>query len=1036
MKRQVGRLEPPVPLNMRDGIQTLGLIALSSLLVSADSGKAMESPIVEGSAIIEARCLTCHGPSTRMGELDLSTFESAAQGGTRGPAFVPGNPEQSLLIDRVLADEMPPESPLSTSEKDALRAWIAVGPAWPGIISEQRATPDWWSLQPLQESVPPADSGIPPEWGDSPIDRWVFLGLNRKGLAPAPEAERRTLIRRLSFDLLGLPPSPEDIAAFENDRDPRAYERLVDRLLASPRYGERWGRHWLDLVRYSESEGFERDWLREHVWPYRDYVIRSFNEDRSYLQFAREQMAGDLIDPVTHDGVVATTLLTLGPLDAVGLTSALERERLSIREDHLEEMVGVVGQTFLGLTVHCARCHDHKFDPIPQTDYYRFKAAFQAVWPPTKPNTTGDLDIFIPHGSPLVAPGERRDRDSKIARIASRLDAIQGELGELFRSIRSTRPLAGLSAPYARWTFDIDGRADHAPLHLELHGDALIEDGRLRMRESHDRPEPSPGEEHKQPESVAVSRLIDQQIEAKTLEVWIHVRKAPERSATLMEIYGQSGYRGASVDGIRYVHESVPRWENYSVGSFRSQDTGVQPECLEPGDRLHIAIRYAADGSISLFRNGQPYGESYTPDAGTPAGQLQIYPASDALVRFAVTKDFELEEARLYDRPLSDAQVAASFRAGVVNAGRSELLAEMSEGSRKRVRALERERDRLRADLDSLPKPLLVHSAWTAPARPTHLLERGDVERVGPQVPPGGIAAVQGISPDLRLPADAPDSKKRRALAEWVANASNPLFSRVMANRVWQHHFGNGLVANPSDFGYNGGLPSHPELLDWLAVQLERDDWSVKRLHRRILLSRTYRQSSRYDPAAAAIDSGNRLLWRYPRRRVTAEAVRDSMLAVSGDLNTAMYGPSVRTFKITKAGSLLRYNPVVTNSPDFNRRTVYRMNVISGGDPMLESLDCPLPAVRTPKRSVTTTSLQALSLMNNLFVQHRSVSFVRRLERETAGLDAQAERAFLLALGRRPSADELASSRALVETHGLRALCWGLLNTSEFLYVE
>lgn len=1021
---------------MRFRMQTLGVIALGLLLASADSGRATESPPVEGSVIVEARCLTCHGPSTRMGGLDLSTYKSAAQGGSRGPAFKPGNPDASLLLARVLADEMPPESPLSDSEKEALRTWVAAGPAWPGTISEQRATPDWWSLQPVREPMPPADSAIPPAWADSPIDRWILSSLTAKGLGPAPEADRRNLIRRLTFDLLGLPPSPEEIAAFEDDQKPGAYDRLVDRLLASPRYGERWGRHWLDLVRYSESEGFERDWLREHVWPYRDYVIRAFNEDRSYLQFAREQMAGDLIEPVTHDGVVATTLLTLGPLDAVGLTSALERERLSIREDHLEEMVGVVGQTFLGLTVHCARCHDHKFDPIPQRDYYRFKAAFQAVWPPTKPNTTGDLDIFIPHGSPLVTPGERRDRDARVARIASRLDTIQAELGELYRSVRPSRPLDGLSVPYARWTFDIDGRADHSPLHLQFHGEAVIEDGHLQMRKSQNRPEPGPGEEHNQPEAVAVSALIDQRIKAKTLEAWIHVRNAPERSATLMEVYGQSGYRGASVDGIRYVHESVPRWENYSVGSFRSQDTGAQPECLEPGDRLHIAIRYAADGSISLFRNGQPYGESYTPDAGTPAGHLQIYPASDALVRFPVSKDFELEEARLYDRSLSDEHIAASYRAGVVNAGRTELLAAMSEGSRKRARALEGERDRLQADLDALPEPPLVHSARTAPARPTHLLERGDVERVGPQVSPGGIAAVEGLSSDLGLPADAPDSKKRRALAEWVANASNPLFARVMANRVWQHHFGAGLVANPSDFGYNGGLPSHPELLDWLALQLERDDWSVKRLHRRILLSRTYRQSSRYDPAAAAVDSSNRLLWRYPRRRVTAEAVRDSMLAVSGDLNTAMYGPSVRTFKITKAGSLLRYNPVVNNSPDFNRRTVYRMNVISGGDPMLESLDCPLPAVRTPKRSVTTTSLQALSLMNNQFVQHRSVSFARRLERESAGLDEQVQRAFLVALGRSPSADELSSSRALVETHGLRALCWGLLNTSEFLYVE
>ncbi len=257
-----------------------------------------------------------------------------------------------------------------------------------------------------------------------------------------------------------------------------------------------------------------------------------------------------------------------------------------------------------------------------------------------------------------------------------------------------------------------------------------------------------------------------------------------------------------------------------------------------------------------------------------------------------------------------------------------------------------------------------------------------------------------------------------------------------MANRIWQYHFGAGLVANPSDFGYNGGEPSHPELLDWLAVEFIRHDWSFKRLHRRILLSRAYRQAARFDERAAAADADNRLLWRFLPRRVTGEAARDAMLAVSGDLNAAFRGPSFRPFEVSRAGSLQRYEPVARDAAEFNRRTVYRMNVISGGDPMLEALDCPLPAVKTPRRSATTTSLQALSLMNNEFVHQRATGFAARLRRESTGLDQQVDRAFQLAFGRRPDPEELVSSRALVADHGLVALCWGIFNTSEFLHVE
>jgi len=1012
------------------------LSSLGSVLILA--GGLLQAA-EQGPTILERRCLSCHGPSTKTSGLDLSTRKSALQGGSRGPAIDRSDPDGSLLLARVLADEMPPGAPLSVAEKEALQAWIADGAVWLGRITDKRAGKDWWSLQPLQETTPPATVGAPQGWQSSPIDRWIYAGLETNGLRPAPQADRRTLIRRVTFGLTGLPPSPQDIESFVRDPSPNAYEKLIDRLLASPQYGERWARHWLDLVRYAESEGFERDRLREYAWPYRDYVIRSLNEDKSYLQFAREQLAGDAIEPVTHDGIIATSLLTLGPLDAVGLTSTIPRERATIREEYLEEMLSVVGQTFLGLTVNCARCHDHKFDPIAQQEYYRMKAAFEAVWPPTEPASLGTLDEFFPYGRPLLTPGEQRARDERIASIESRIQAIDDERGERYRGVRPIDSFNGFPQPIARWTFDVDGRADFSLLSTRFDGPIETVDGGLRLR-----PEAIPRQGHerseddavKGPEGIAISALLSREIREKTLETWVHVREKPDKTIVLMELRRLSGRRGASVDSIYFAPKQEPHWENRSNGGFRTQDPGGQTEELEPGDRVHLAISYEADGTITIFRNGEVYGEPYRPDPTTSDGRLQTYSPDDALLRFRASHQLEIEEARLYDSALSATEVAASFQAGIRNFTPGDLRGLMGPEAKGRTAAFETEHKRLQEELESIPEPPLVHGARTRPTGPTHVFLRGDVTQKGPEVAPAGLSCVQGLSADLGLSDAAGAAERRQAMAEWIANPSNPLFSRVMVNRVWQHHFGSGFVPNPSDLGYNGGKPSHPELLEWLASEFIRKDWSLKALHKQILLSRTYRQSSWFHETAAGKDADNRLLWRLAPRRLTGEEVRDAMLSVSGDLNGVMYGPSFRPFEITQKGSLQIYNLTAHDAPEFNRRTVYRMNVNSGGDPMLEALDCPLPSVKTPKRSQTATSLQALSLMNNEFVQRRAEGFAARLRREASGLEEQVEWAFRLAMGRRPSADELSSSRSLAETHGLAALCWGIFNTTEFIYVQ
>ena len=994
----------------------------------------------QGPAVLERRCLACHGPTTSMGELDLSNRETALRGGTRGPALVPEEPENSLILARVVAGEMPPAAPLSEADKHTLRTWIADGAVWPGEISERRAGNDWWSLQPLRESASPPVQARPAGWSASPVDRWILAGLEAAGLQPSPEAERRILIRRLNYALLGLPPTPEEVQQFVQDSNEDAYERLVDRLLASPHYGERWARHWLDLVRFAESEGFERDLQRDHAWPYRDYVIRSLNDDKSYLQFAREQLAGDVIEPVTRDGIVATTMLALGPVDGIGLTSAVLEEREQVREDYLEEMVGTVTQTFLGLTVNCARCHDHKFDPIAQEEYYRIKAAFQAIWPPTLPITNGGLDEFFPFGLPVLTPDERIRHDSRIDALDERMEEVADTVGRLYRGVRPESVASSVPQPRARWTFDVDGRADHEPLHLRLDGNTEIAEGRMRLRRVEEDPDGDKAGDKNPPKpvlGVAASSRLTWDLREKTLEVWLHVDSEPTKLGVPMEIRGQSGFRGAPLDGIMYVAEKEPRWQNFSVGSFRTADVGGPAEKLEAGDQVQIAIAFATDGTISIFRNGKLYGERYQPDPGSTAGRLQLYGEDDSLLRFSVTESFSVREARLYDTALPEAAIDASFQAGIQDWTEAELKERMDPLMRARIAGLQEELRQLRKERGSVSKPQLAHAAQVRAMEPTHVLIRGAVNRKGPVVEPAGLACVPGVPADLGLAVEAGEGERRRAIAKWIANPDNPLFSRVMVNRVWQYHFGQGLATNPSDLGFNGGEPSHPELLDWLAAEFAREGWSLKRLHKRILMSRAYRQSSRWNADAAAVDTDNRLVWRYTPRRLTGEDVRDSMLAVSGDLNLRVHGPSFRPFDLgTQVGSLRRYELTTRDTPDLRRRTVYRMNTITGGDPMLEALDCPLPAVKAPKRPSTTTAIQALSLMNNAFVQHRAEGFAARVQQEGATLDSQIERAFSLAFGRLPDTDELVSSRAMVDEHGWESLSWGILNTSEFLYVR
>ncbi|HTK75022.1 MAG TPA: DUF1549 and DUF1553 domain-containing protein [Gemmataceae bacterium] len=640
---------------------------------------------------------------------------------------------------------------------------------------ERRAGPDWWSLQPVRPvAIPGAGAGRSPI---NPIDHFILDRLQKERLAPSPAADRRTLIRRLSFDLIGLPPEPHEVEAFVADTSAGAYERLVDRLLDSPHYGERWARHWLDIVRYGESQGFERNKFRPSAWKYRDFVVEAFNSDMPYDRFVRWQIAGDVLRPDDPLAVIASGFLALGPYDLTAYNNGTPDMRKFAREEELEGLVATVGQAFLGLTVNCARCHDHKFDPVTQSEYYRFSAALGGTY-----------------------QGAEREcvTDANRATVEKRVQALRHE-----------------------------------------------------------------------------AQLI--------------------------------------------------------ASEERLADALTKPSLAAQRHRLQSIIRLLQAGPVHTTRPKQP-------------------------------------------------------------------------------------------------------GAW-------HIMSRGDYRKPGQVVAPGGVAAVAGVSPDWQLPQDAPEAERRKALAGWITDPRNPLTARVIVNRLWGYHFGTGLVRTPSDFGFQGGAPSHPELLDWLAWQLVHPDggptWSLKRIQRLIVTSAAYRQSSRIVPQAAHVDADNRLLWRQTPRRLEAEAFRDAVLAVSGEIDLRMGGPGFRDFKHTSAGDNETYAVFDAVGGEFNRRSLYRTCVRSGSSPLLDVLDCPDPSVTTPKRTVTSTPLQALSLLNNRFMEYCAERFAERLNREAPGdVAAQVRRAYALCFAQSATDAEVAFGENFAAKHGLGQLCLVLLNTNEFSSVD
>jgi hypothetical protein len=866
------------------------------------------------------------------------------------------------------------------------------------LVAQFALADDPWALKPVTRPDVPKLDAAGTKWAKTPVDHFIWAKLAERKLTPNGPADPRALLRRVYFDLTGLPPTPEQIEAFANSPTDAAYAKIVDELLASPHYGERWARHWLDVVRYGESDGFERNAPRPTAWHYRDWVIRALNADLPYDQFAQLQLAGDVTDP-DGDGVKATGFLVAGIHNTVLGANAVARA--TARQDELEDVIAAVGQTFLGLTVQCARCHDHKFDPVTTADYYRLTAALGGVT----------------HGERTRVPAIR-------AKLTAEREAVVKAVAALESQARArVKPGGKVVAvpPLARWSFDADADDSVGTLHGKLNGGATVANGRLVLDGKG---------------AFAQTAPLAADLSEKTLEAWVLLPDLSTRGGGVVTVEVNSG---AKFDAIVFGERQAKRWMAGSENFVRTKDVDAKDEAVS--DRpVHVAVVYSAGGGVTLYRDGERVGDGYTP-AGSG---LQTYKATDARVLFGLrhtggANGFlrgEIDEARLYDRALSAAEVKASAAAGPDAGGVSAeaMLAAMTAAEKAEREKLLAERKALDAKL-AAAVPEKVFAVLPAPVPATHILHRGSVEKPKKEVQAGGVECVPGEY-GFGLTAKATDGERRKKLAEWVARADNPLFARVMVNRLWHHHFGVGIVDTPSDFGANGGKPSHPELLDWLASELVGQKFKLKPMHRLIVTSAAYRQSSAKSADAAKLDADNRLLWRKSPTRLDAEAVRDAILDVSGQLDRAVGGAPFHDVKTYENNGTTYYQPLDDPGPTAARRTVYRFSPRGERNAVLETFDCPDPSAQTPRRQTTTTPLQALALWNDAFVLRAADKFAERVTADCQRGEDKVTRAYRLAIGRDPTADEARPAAALVEKHGLKALGRVLFNCSEFVVIE
>lgn len=1076
--------------------------------------------------LLVENCQACHGPKQQKGGLRLDSRAGVLAGGDSGPAVVPGQPQQSLLIEAVKHEgdiKMPPNGRLSQVQIEALTRWVAEGAVWPGDRSPARSADkaetsssgrlefteeqqSFWAFQPLVDCQPPEVEHV--EWVRSPIDRFVLARLEAEGLVPNPPAERRALVRRLSYDLVGLPPTPEQIETFLADTEPGAVERLIDRLLASPHYGERWGRHWLDVARYADSNGLDENLAYANAYRYRDYVIDAFNADLPYDQFVREQIAGDLLPPAADERenlrrITATGFLAIGP------KMLAEDDPVKMEMDIIDEQVNTLCTAFLGLTMGCARCHDHKYDPLGMDDYYALAGIFKS----TKTMENYRV-VAVWHERPLATKAELDGlaawRSRHQAAQAALADAEQSAAAALREQLRNQAHAYMVAAGPLAHQRRLLAAALAQPLADSGNAATVVE-----------------------AEAYSSGNLkIDLQGYGKAIGVVYNAGELPnfcEYEIELPEGFYQLELRYAAaeprpvqvlLDGVTVVHAAAgqvtgswypdtQRWFAEAVlplasgrhrlrlvreGPFPHLDKVAlvwrEVPGLAPANVRSLAQVAAEAGLLpSILAQWQEFLERAASDLQHPfhawvvcQGASDVPGTLSRLAPSPVTVAVRNEPI-----PTTLEMLAERYRALIeMAAGPAKLPqtstpgeADPTQGGQVQLHAAGEVSKALEGDTGPLRLPQAPDELYAADVRERLAALRAAlaaVEKERPADPPMAMAVSEREPVNLRIhirgshlhlgeevprrfprilagdeqPPLPADRSGRLELAEWLTRPGHPLLARVMVNRIWRWHFGAGLVRSTDNFGLLGERPTHPELLDWLACRFIESGWSIKAMHRLILSSSTWQQSTAYQHAAAELDPENRLLWRMNRRRLEAEALRDALLSFSGRLDHAMHGSLLGYKNREYVASTASVNATVY---DYPRRSVYLPVVRSAVYDVFQAFDFPEPSVLNGDRPTTTIAPQALFLMNSPLVRQECRAMAEQLLAQDKTDEQRVTLVYLRAYGRPPTPAELARNldflakyeRSLQSRHtepgeaklkSWEALCRVVVSASEFLFID
>ncbi len=985
--------------------------------------------------VLANRCYSCHGPAKQKSNLRVDSLAALLRGGKFGPALVLGKPDESLLVQAIQHSEnlqMPPRMKMPAKEIADLTAWVKMGAPWPNAkpvvakVEPKDAEPTFtkeqtghWSLQPVRKPTPPVVKQS--AWVRSPIDAFILAKLEAKGLTPAPAADARTLIRRLHFDLVGLPPSPDEVEAFVKDfSQATAVEKLVDRLLASPRYGERWARHWLDVARYADSNGMDENLVFGSAWRYRDYVVRAFNADLPYDQFIREQIAGDLLKDSSRpldERLTATGFLSIGP------KMLAEDDPVKMEMDVIDEQLDTLGRAFLGLTLGCCRCHDHKYDPLSIGDYYSLAGIFKSTktmdnfrvvarWQERPLGSAADNEKSKLHAkqvadlkSAITENTQRHYQDAvKPARLRAK-DYLQAAL-----ALQKQGPTE-LRSEFAK------AKDAKTPGLLVIEAEDYARGNALKSFDGYG---DKIGVIYNKGELPNVAEYDVKLMEAGRYQLELRYAAAAARPVQVI-VNGQVITNSAAGKVTGTWFPETQTWFAEGVISLKPGVNVIRLECAGPFPHFD---------KLALI----PTNQSSPKSLEQHAKEADLHPMFlkqwlDHLAKTPAPKDaVELEKV--------SADAKGPFRLSPA------VEASFPEAALKELRDQRTQLATLEKSVPVIPEAMAVSDGKATDLR-VHL--RGNHLTLGKESP----RRFPRVFADLKQSPIEAGQSGRLQLADWIAQPGHPLTSRVMANRVWHGHFGTGLVRSVDNFGLLGEAPSHPELLDWLAARFVESGWSMKALHREIVLSRTYQSSTAYHEAAFQTDPDNRLHWRHNRRRLEAEALRDSLYVLGGTLDFAIGGS---LFDAKNRAYVPGYPNGNYDKYDLPRRSLYLPVIRSALYDVLQAFDFADPSFPSGERASTTVAPQALFLMNGTIVHEQTRQWTAKLLHDKSLDDAgRVRRVYQQAFGRLPSVTEIARSLDFIErieselsrqkkadarTQAWQSFCRVIVSANEFVYVE